>query len=91
LTKICLKTRIFEKTVKISRWTPFSAGGWELRPQTPELLLPPAITTLYSSILTHKMRIIAPQGSKNNYSKCSAFPSFALFAPIFRFKLRSFC
>jgi len=33
---------------------------------------------------------IAPQRRKNNYSKCPAFASFALFAPIFHFKLRSF-
>jgi len=37
------------------------------------------------------MRFIAfPQRRKNNYSKCSAFATFALFAPIFHFKLRSF-
>jgi len=32
---------------------PFSSGGWELCPQTPKMLLPPAITTLSSSSLTH--------------------------------------
>jgi len=35
------------------------------------------------------MRFIASQ-RKNNYSKCSAFASFALFTPMFHFKLRSF-
>jgi len=37
------------------------------------------------------MHFIAPQRRNNNYNKCSAFASFALFAPIFRFKLCSFC
>jgi len=55
------------------------AGGWGLL----AVVNPPAITTLYSSILIHTCVLLPPKGSKNNYSKCSAFASSALFAPIF--------
>jgi len=85
-----LKNAYFwEKTVKFSSASeapppnPVCLRWLGIRPQTSELLLLLAITTLYSSILTYKMRFIAPKGSKNNYSKCSAFASFAIFAPIF--------
>jgi len=59
-----------EKTVKISSAsglcprTPFASGGWGRIPQTPALILSPAITTVDSSILTHKMRFIAPSKKK---------------------------
>jgi len=59
-----------------------AAGDSALRP-------PLAITTLSSSFLTYNAFYCSQ--TKNNYSKCSAFASFALFATIFHFKLHSFC
>jgi len=61
-----------KKTVKISAALgesepAFASGSWGLRPQTPALLLPLAITTLSSSFLTQNT-FYCPQ-RKNNYAQ----------------------
>jgi len=87
--KDALKMCIFwNKNVKIT-----SASGaepylsWGLCPQIPTLLPLLTIANLSSSFLALNA-FYYPQRQQTNYSKCSAFASFAL---IFHFKLYSFC
>jgi len=61
----------------------FASGGWGLHSQTPMLSHPPTITTLSNSFLMH------PQRKITEVNVCFCFIS--TFAPIFRFKLCSFC
>jgi len=56
---------------------PLAPGGWELRPQTPALLLLPNVTTLSGSFLALSA-FYYEQKEKNNYST-SAFAFLHLF------------
>jgi len=78
-----LKMRIFWKNCKnppASGDAPINtpaSGGWELRFQTPVLLLSPAITTLSSSFIALNV-FYSLQKEQNKYNKCSDFTSSAL-------------
>jgi len=62
---------------------PLAFGGSGLRPRTPALLLPTTIATLLSSFLA--LNAVYYPSIMNN------FFYFQIFAPIFYFKLCSFC
>jgi len=82
--------RIFWKNCKKLPQPPTPRLSPAAGSSAPALLFSPTITTLSSSFLALNA-FYSLEKEQNNYSKYSVFCFFRTFAPIFHFKLSSFC